>query len=60
LDPTVPAQRLTKPYRVRHSNGFQETLQGGRYSLRDNRGRTIVDRVAQPRDYARLRRLTGR
>ena len=56
----VPAkvQSQTATYRVQHKNGFQETLARGRYVMQDNRGRTIVNRVAQPRDYARLRELS--
>jgi hypothetical protein len=46
-------------FRVRHNNGFEESLSRGRYTLKDNRGRTIVDRTAAPSDYARLRRLSG-
>ncbi len=55
---TIPEQGLnTAMYRVRHRNGFEETLKSGRYRMQDNRGRTIVDRAAKPGDYARLRRL---
>ena len=56
----VPAKVQSQPatYQVRHKNGFQETLARGRYVMQDNRGRTIVNRVAQPRDYARLRELS--
>jgi hypothetical protein len=58
----VPAkvQSKTATYRVRHKNGFQETLARGRYVMQDNRGRTIVNRAAQAGDYARLRELSRR
>jgi hypothetical protein len=45
-------------YRVRHGNGFRETLSKGRYVLQDNRGRTVVNRIAKPNDYARLHKLS--
>lgn len=45
-------------YRVKHNNGFRETLSKGRYVLQDNRGRTVVNRAARPNDYARLRKLS--
>lgn len=43
--------------RVQHSNGMSETVQGGRYTMKDARGRTIISRNAQPADQARLRSL---
>lgn len=46
-------------YAVRHRNGFVEAIAGGRYRMRDNRGRMIVDRPATADDYVRLRRLAG-
>jgi hypothetical protein len=49
----------TASYRVRHRNGFQEILKGGRYRMLDDRGRTIVDRAAKPGDYVRLRAFGG-
>ena len=49
---TLPSLRL------RHSNGFVEEVEGGRYEMRDNRGRQIVNRVARNSDYARLSRLS--
>ena len=45
--------------RIRHRNGFQEVLIGGRYRLIDNRGRTIVDRPAAAKDMVRLQRMTA-
>lgn len=45
--------------RFRHKNGFEETLGGGRYEMKDNRGRTIVNRPATSKDVARLNRLAG-
>ena len=50
----------SKSYRVRHRNGFEEVLKDGRYQMRDNRGRTIVNRAAGPADYMRLRSLGAR
>lgn len=50
--PSVPPS-----LRLRHSNGFEEEIAGGRYEMRDNRGRQIVNRVARNADYVRLRRL---
>ena len=50
----------SKSLRVRHRNGFEEVLKDGRYEMRDNRGRPIVNRTAGPADYARLRRLGAR
>jgi hypothetical protein len=49
----------TADLRFRHKNGFEEALARGRYTLKDNRGRTIVDRTAGPTDYARLRKMSG-
>lgn len=46
--------------RLRHNNGFEEEIGGGRYEMRDNRGRRIVNRAVRPSDYLRLRRLSGR
>jgi hypothetical protein len=43
--------------RLRHSNGFEEEIEGGRYKMRDNRGRQIVNRAVRNSDYVRLRRL---
>ena len=55
-------ERTNRPsaLRLRHSNGFEEEIGGGRYEMRDNRGRRIVNRAVQPSDYLRLRRLSGR
>jgi hypothetical protein len=53
VDPSLP--RL----RVRHQNGFEEMLSGGRYHMTDNRGRTIVNRPATAADLARMRQLTA-
>jgi hypothetical protein len=58
LKPGGTKDRLSN-LRVRHSNGFEEALSRGRYTMKDNRGRTIVNRSAGPSDYDRLRRLTG-
>ena len=49
----------TSKLRIRHKNGFEEILSGGRYHMKDNQGRTIVDRPATKTDLARLQQLTG-
>jgi hypothetical protein len=56
LGTTTPA---SANMRIRHKNGFEETLGGGRYEMKDNRGRTIVNRPATRKDVARLNRLAG-
>jgi hypothetical protein len=43
--------------RLRHANGFEEEIGAGRYEMRDNRGRRVINRAALFSDYARLRRL---
>ena len=53
VDPSLPSLR------VRHQNGFEEMLSGGRYHMTDNRGRTIVNRPATAADLARMRQLTA-
>jgi hypothetical protein len=53
----VPTRDASKSYHLRHRNGFEEVLKDGRYQMRDNRGRTIVNRAAGPEDYVRLRSL---
>ena len=45
---------------LRHGNGFEEEIDAGRYEMRDNRGRRIVNRAARTADYLRLYRLIGR
>ena len=44
---------------LRHSNGFEEEIDAGRYEMRDNQGRRIVSRAARTADYLRLYRLIG-
>ena len=39
---------------IEHDNGMQETIQKGRYEMRDAQGRTIVNRPATAMDYLRL------
>ncbi|KIV66107.1 hypothetical protein SZ54_1460 [Rhizobium sp. UR51a] len=39
---------------MRHANGITETLRKGRYSMRDNKGRVIVDRLATVKDRLRF------
>ncbi len=56
LGTTTPA---SANMRIRHKNGFEETLDGGRYEMKDNRGRTIVNRPATRKDVARLNQLAG-
>jgi hypothetical protein len=42
---------------VRHANGITESLRGGRYVMRDSKGRTIISRLATTADSRRLSRL---
>ncbi len=42
---------------IRHKNGITETLRGGRYIMRDSKGRTIVNRRATSSDSRRLTQL---
>lgn len=59
----APAPKVEQPssvprsLRLRHRNGFEEEIGAGRYEMRDNRGRRIVNRAARASDYTRLRRL---
>ena len=39
---------------LRHRNGIQESVRGGRYEMRDAKGRKIVNRPATGADYRRL------
>lgn len=48
-------QQSGRALEVRHANGITETLRGGRYSMRDNKGRVIVDRPATAKDRSRFR-----
>jgi hypothetical protein len=41
---------------LRHRNGIQESVRGGRYEMRDAKGRRIVNRPANAEDYRRLKR----
>ena len=40
---------------IEHDNGMRETIQKGRYEMRDAKGRTIVNRPATAMDYLRLK-----
>ncbi|WP_176538940.1 hypothetical protein [Rhizobium sp. J15] len=42
---------------VRHANGITETLQSGRYTMKDSKGRTIISRQATANDARRLSRF---
>jgi hypothetical protein len=57
--PSTTVDPATLSLRVRHNNGFEEILSGGRYHMKDNRGRTIVNRPATGEDLVRLQQLTG-
>jgi hypothetical protein len=46
--PTVEAD-------IAHENGMRETIQNGRYEMRDAQGRTIVNRPATALDYLRFK-----
>lgn len=50
-DPSLPA------IGVRHKHGITETVLGGRYIMRDGRGRTIVNRAATASDRRRIEAL---
>ena len=39
---------------VRYADGWTETVENGRYSLRDRNRRTVAERAARPGDTARL------
>jgi hypothetical protein len=56
--PEVTADPATSGIRLRHRNGFEEIWGEGRYHLKDNKGRTIVNRRATAKDRLRLRTLT--
>ncbi|SFA81673.1 hypothetical protein SAMN03159496_00539 [Rhizobium sp. NFR07] len=54
----TPGQATDRSLSVRHSNGIAEEIDSqGRYVMRDNRGRTIVNRPAAKSDVDRLRSL---
>ncbi|MFH1795430.1 MAG: hypothetical protein ABIK36_17580 [Pseudomonadota bacterium] len=40
---------------LRHRNGMKESVRGGRYEMRDAKGRRIVNRPATGADYRRLK-----
>ena len=40
-----------------HGNGMLERIMAGRYLMKDNKGRTIIERSATPVDLRRLRQL---
>lgn len=42
---------------VRHANGITETLERGRYTMKDSKGRTIISRQATANDARRLSRF---
>lgn len=42
---------------VRHRNGLEESIVRGRYIMKDNKGRTIVNRRASRADSERLKAL---
>jgi hypothetical protein len=55
----TPGRATDRSLSVRHSNGMAEEIDSqGRYVMRDNRGRTIVNRSATQSDLDRLRSLT--
>jgi hypothetical protein len=55
----IPGAASDRSLSVRHSNGIAEEIDSqGRYVMRDNRGRTIVNRSATQSDLDRLRSLT--
>jgi len=46
--------------RIDYSNGWEERIRGGRYRLKDPKGRTVADRTATQADYRRLREIKGK
>ena len=42
---------------VLHRNGMREAVKGGRYTMKDGKGRTIIERRATAVDAARLRSM---
>jgi len=44
---------------VVHRNGMREEIKGGRYLMKDNKGRTIIERAATKADLRRIRDLEG-
>lgn len=50
------AAKPAPPLVLRHRNGIQESLRGGRYEMRDPKGRRIVNRPATGADYRRLKK----
>ncbi|WP_083637779.1 hypothetical protein [Pararhizobium arenae] len=58
-----PASKANAPQEsieIRHTNGITETLWGGRYVMKDARGRTIINRRATSADIRRLGRYAHR
>lgn len=51
----VGTHRSEAMIEVRYSDGWRETIIGKRYRLYNDDNRRIVDRVARPEDFARLR-----
>lgn len=47
-------QQSGQALEVRHANGITETLRKGWYSMRDNKGRVIVERPATVKDRSRF------
>lgn len=43
--------------RLFYANGWREEIRNGRYELRDNKNRRVVERPAESGDYARLQEL---
>lgn len=54
---TPAASSGTKAAVVKHSNGLEESVVRGRYIMKDNKGRTIVNRRASRADRERLEAL---
>ena len=52
-----PAGVRIRDIEIVHGNGMLERIMAGRYLMKDNKGRTIIERSATPVDLRRLRQL---
>ena len=52
----VNSSRTSRGMEVRYSDGWSESIRGGRYYLKNPRRRTVISRRVRNSDYRRLRR----
>jgi hypothetical protein len=50
-------ERTGGAFEVVYPDGYKEELRGGRFEMKDPRGRTVIERQATPEDIERLGRL---